>query len=189
MPSAELTKVARAALTPVLAELGFRRTPRSSKASWIRQQGDGWLLVWFQSSHWNGAGAGFEFTVEIGESPIPEPLSGGYRLPMLMTFAEREELRLLENTVKAKLPPPPEWAMEQPGSAYLEGWQPREEPYDVRSDIWFRHGDADDVHANLEFIGRVLPDAIARYLHVVSLDETAGRMFFERLWSEDRGSR
>jgi hypothetical protein len=177
-------KLARAELTPALAQLGFRRTPRSSRASWIRQQGDRWLLVWLQSSHSNGAGAGVRFTVEVGESPVPEPLYGGYRLPMLMSFAEREELRLLENTVKVKLPAPPDWALERPDSAYLEGWRPREAPCDVRSDVWFRYWDEADVRANLALIGRVLPDAIVRYLHLVSLDETAGRAFLEHLWAE-----
>lgn len=188
MTSAELTKVARAELTPILATHGFRRTPRSSKASWAREQDGGWLIVWFQSSSSNGAGAGFEFIVQMAVFETLDVPYGGARLFGLLTHAEREELRQIENRVKTKLPPPPDWALERPESAYLDGWRVRDEPYDGRHDTWFRYWDEEDVRDELVFIGRVLPGAIDRFLHVRSLVERAAIRYFDDLWSMPRGS-
>ncbi len=55
LKAAELHAAARRSLDGPLARLGFRRGARTRMASWIRAEGDRWLMLWFQPHRWNGA--------------------------------------------------------------------------------------------------------------------------------------
>ncbi len=66
LTAAELHAAARGSLDSPLAGLGFRRVAKTRTASWVRAEGDRWLVLWFQPHRWNGAqSAGFRFTVEL----------------------------------------------------------------------------------------------------------------------------
>jgi hypothetical protein len=161
----------RQELDPLMRSLGFARTPGASMASWARPEGDEWLLFWFQPSMSNYAySAGFKFVVEFQLGPEAQPGGRGHRLRLgeVLTDAEREQVRQMENRVIAKLPPPDrgfaasldgrtrEWSLGQ--------WQPVGKPYGPGDDIWFRHGDEADVLEFLAFFGAVLPDVVTRFL-------------------------
>jgi hypothetical protein len=170
LKAAELHRVVRRELGPMFSELGFRRTPKASMASWLRSEGDQWLVVWFQPSRSNDdASPGFAFTVEL--SLGDEPVIGGRgfrrRVPALLTPDELEQLRTLENRTVAKLPPPSrDIARMLPPDArerWLSSWRPRNTPYAPGTDIWFRHQDEADLAGLLELMQRVLPAVIERF--------------------------
>jgi len=171
LSSTELHRLARSELGPLLAPLGFRRSPGTSMASWARPADDRWVVLWVQP--WRGTdayAAGARFTVELRLSDAPAPGGGGLRrrLTLLLTDAEREEMRRLQNRVIAKLPPPDAaTAQLLPPAArehWLREWKPRLAPYGRDEDVWFRHGVEDDVRAWLAFFARVLPGAIDRFV-------------------------
>jgi hypothetical protein len=177
--AAELYAAAHRALDEPLAELGFRRLAKASPAGWLRSEGDRWLMLWFQPSRWNGpTSAGYAFTVELRLADravlyAPGPLA---RLPRLLSPADRERLRRMENGVIARLPPP---NMALFGSlpaevraTMLAGWQPRRAPYAPDEEVWFRQQDRADVDELLAFIAEVLPGAIERF--AARLAEPAG---------------
>ena len=167
LTAAELHGAARKALDGPLAGLGFRRVPKASTASWIRPEGERWLFLWFQPHRWNGAhSAGFRFTVELRVAIRPVLYAAGpaARLPELLSVADRETLRQMENRTLARVP--------LPGRAYLRtltesmrptmlaDWKPRFQPYRSDEDVWFRLADRSDLVAVLAFIVRVVPGAI-----------------------------
>jgi hypothetical protein len=167
----DLHAAARRALDRPLAELGFRRTPKTSTASWLRDEGDRWLILWFQPSRWNGPGsAGFKFTVELRLVDRPVLYAAGplARLPTLLEAEDGERLRQMENRVIARLQAPDAAFLrslpEAVRTAVLEDWRPRIQPYRSDEDVWFRLYDQDDLAATLGFIARVLPGALDRFV-------------------------
>jgi hypothetical protein len=174
LKAAEFHRLARQELSPTLDALGFKRIPKTSVASWARPEGNRWLVMWLQPSQSNDPfGPGFKFTVELALSSRPEAGLEGYRerLPTLLTHAQREDLRHLENRAISKLPPPDreyaillgplrEW--------WLAGWKPRLTPYEDAEDIWFRHGDEADLLSLMAFFALALPAAIDRFLTTAS---------------------
>ena len=166
----ELHRLALQELDPQLRALGFKRTPKSSVASWTRRANDRWTVIWLQPSQNNDRfSPGFKFTIEFALSTEPVTGGNGYRerLPNLLSDEEREELRRLENATIAHLRPPakglyatfPNGTREQ----LLGEWKPRKAPYPRGEDIWFRHANEDDVRHLMAFFQRVLPSAIARF--------------------------
>jgi len=171
LKAAELHRLAREELGPTLAGIGFRRTPRATAASWLRAEGDRWLILWFQPSQTNYVGQpGFKFTVEF-ELAV-EPTYGGNgrraRLAALLTDAERERLRALENRVIASLPPPdPHIARrldKRTRESWLRGWRFIDKPYGPHDDVWFRQAGEADARELLALIRVALPGAIDRFL-------------------------
>jgi hypothetical protein len=169
--AAELHALARRIIGASLDELGFRRIPKTSVAAWLRPAGDRWVLLWFQPDRWNGPdSAGFKFTAELRLSDRPVLYAAGQRarLPALLTETEREQLRRMENRAIAKLPPPDRSALralpEELRQSLLADRKPRLQPYRTGEDIWFRCTDGDDLRETLEFIARVLPPAVSRFL-------------------------
>jgi hypothetical protein len=116
-------------------------------------------------SKWNRRDSpdGCEFTAELVVIR-GEPIAGG-RLFGLLTEAEREEHRQIQNLVIAKLPLdeaeldrlPPAWQADR-----LVRVAPRFAPYPPNEDIWFRYTDDSDVYRWMDFIGGVVPGAFAR---------------------------
>jgi hypothetical protein len=173
--SAELHRLARQELGPVLQALRFTRTPKTTSASWVRPEGDRWIVMWLQPSRSNDANsAGFRFTVEfrLTHEPVIGAAGPMARLARLLTDSEREELRHLENRAIAKLMPPDRaFAKLLPADMrehWLGGWKPRLTPYSPDEDVWFRHGDEDDVRALMSFFRQVLPGAVSRFVERTS---------------------
>lgn len=79
LKSAELHRLARQELGPQLTALGFKRTPKTSAASWARPEGGRWLVMWLQPSQRNDAySPGFRFTIDfaLSTNPVIEHMSG-----------------------------------------------------------------------------------------------------------------
>ena len=133
----------RAELGPFLTELGFRRTPKTTVASWLKPIGTRWLVFWFQPSQWNDdSSPGFSFTVEFRLGAPPSLRIWGFhqRLPKLLTDDERADLLQLENNVMRKLPgPDPQFLSMFPDAdreRYLARFRPRAVPYASGEDVW-----------------------------------------------------
>ncbi len=170
LTAADLHAAARSSLGSPLAGLGFRRVAKTRMASWVRVEGDRWLLLWFQPHRWNGAqSAGFRFTVELRLAAQPVLYSAGpvARLPELLSGEDREALRKMENRTLARVPPPDAsyWRglPESVRATLLADWKPRLQPYRGDEDVWFRLADRSDLETILAFIARVLPAAIDRF--------------------------
>lgn len=191
MTARVLAKTADQSLTPALAGHGFTRAPRMGGGAWVRPQGDELLLVYFHSSTANGPGApGSRFTVEIAIGTEMARFRGrrSQRAWWLLTAAERETVRRMENAVKAKLPPP-DPAIIGPLDApdvqpYLEHWCPRADPYPLNVDVWFRYWDEADVHELMTFLGDVLPRVTDRFLEIIALPRDAQEAWYRDLWTE-----
>jgi hypothetical protein len=170
LTAAELHAAARGSLDSPLAGLGFRRVAKSRTASWVRAEGDRWLVLWFQPHRWNGAqSAGFRFTVELRLAREPVLYAAGplARLPKLLAPEDREALRQMENRTLARIPPPDRayWRQlpESVRTTLLADWKPRLQPYQRDEDVWFRAADRPDLESILAFIAGVLPGAIDRF--------------------------
>ena len=173
--AAELHRLALRELGAGLHALGFERTPRSSVASWTRPANDRWIVMWLQPSQTSDRfSPGFKFTIEFALSTEPVIGGSGYRerLPNLLDDEAREELRRLENTTIAHLPPPARGLYagfpDETRERLLAEWQPRKTPYPRGEDIWFRHANEEDARKLMAFFQRVLPSAIARFLESAS---------------------
>lgn len=172
LKAADLHRTIRSELGSAFTAMGFRRTPKVSSASWIRAEGDQWLVVWFQPSQASGPDSpGFKFTMEfqLGRDAAPGGQGHRQRMPALLDDAGREELRQLTNRAIAKLPPPNQRfaALLDPAtrSHWLSGWELRTTPIGEREDVWMRQGDSDDVRAITSFIGDRLPALVERFLN------------------------
>jgi hypothetical protein len=176
LKSPELYAVAHQVLDPRLSEFGFRRTPKAKVASWTRPEGDKWLTLWFQPWPRNYPLFGcYRFTVEVllGSEPIVRGFGYELRLPSLLTEAALAALLQLENYAISKLPPP-DMTFADSFDPYsreflLSEWKPRTAPYDPREEVWFRHGDEEDVRLLMEFIIAELPGVLDRFLEWAAL--------------------
>jgi hypothetical protein len=135
--AAELHRLARKELGPTLVALGFKRTPSTAVAAWLRPEGERWLVLWVQPWRSSGTASTGEFTVELRLSSRPETGGDGprRRLPKLLSDAEREELR-------------------------RNRWAATRSP----DDLWFSQSGEADAQALMAFLARALPDAINRFL-------------------------
>lgn len=135
LKAAELHRLARQELGPPLIRLGFMRT-RSATASWARQAGERWLVLWLQPSRSTSSPSSGEFTIELRLSSRPETGGDGQRkrLSALLTDAAREELR-------------------RRGRAVAHGPE----------DVWFRQRDAADARALLTFLAQALRACIDQF--------------------------
>jgi hypothetical protein len=134
--SADLHRAARQELGPTLGALGFRRAT-SSTASWVRPDGDRWLVLWLQPSRSPSRGNNaFEFTIELRRSSRPETGGDGprRRLPTLLTSPQREKLLNARRLVAHGA-----------------------------DDAWFRQTSEADARALLASLAEVLPAAIDRF--------------------------
>lgn len=168
--SKEFHRLVREVIAPVLAGLAFSRPRGVGLGGWVREQDGRWLVLWTQLGKWNyGADPeGYTFTVELQLDQQPLAGLGGprARLYELLTDQERLEHLTIHNEVVAKTGPNPEFLellLTHERGQHLAEFQPRTAPFGPYDDPWFRYTDVDDVRRWLEFVGRVLPGAIARF--------------------------
>jgi hypothetical protein len=176
----EFRRLVRDVLAPVLADLGFSRPPGVGLGGWTRPQDGKWLVIWTQLSRSNIGDdpEGFRFTAELqlGDEPVAGGVGPRTRLWNLLDEEERAEHLGIHNEVIRKARPNPDLLALMEGSrkrAYLAEFAPREVPFDARADVWFRYTDELDARRWLEFIGRVLPAVIDRFLAEVALRRSA----------------
>lgn len=172
MYAAEVYKIARNVLAPWCKQHGFKRT-KSRVLGWYRPVEDGFLVFWLQCSTqgWDDY-AGSKFVV--GFNLVDRPEANSYygtrwkRLPHLLTQAQLDEVKQLQNRVIAKLTPPSRdyyiFDLDQKiVDWYLRKFEPITEDYTPSSDIWLRYHDRDDVIMWAEYLVAVLPEVLQRF--------------------------
>jgi hypothetical protein len=136
--------------------------------------------MWLQLSMANYGdkpeGNGFTLELQLGEEPVAGKGSGpGSRLYGLLTDKERLDHLAIHNRIMAKVAPNPVLMqlsmLPRDRAAYLPEQQPRANPFGPNDDPWFRYTDAGDIRLWLDFIGRVLPGAIARFVDSATANE------------------
>jgi hypothetical protein len=167
MTSKQLYSILREHLARVLKANGFKRT--TTTLSWVRPRGELYIGVWCQADQrgWDTY-AGSKFVVEFQLGP--EPIIGGKtirreRIASMLSAAEREEVRAIQNQVIASLRPPPRDhsflnVSEEVSILYLKRFMSIEQPYSDRDDIWFRYASKKDVDRWARFLITKLPDCL-----------------------------
>jgi hypothetical protein len=98
------------------------------------------------------------------------PAAWGYirRLASLLNDEQLASLLNLENEVIAKLPPPnmelAKLLSAESRESWLRLWRPRQRSCQPDEDVWLRYWDEADLERLTEFIGSVLPSALATFL-------------------------
>jgi len=166
--SNELYQHLRAGLSGWFKSAGFKRAPKA-QLGWH----DGTVFVWIQCDQWGWdrfAGSSFFVNIQRGGEPVPwnAPTE---RLQQLLTDAELETARRLQNEVIGKLQPPPPEYVEQLRTAFakhsqnadglvdalLTAFRPVDSPYRANQDFSFRYFDEHDVRGWSAFLVNVLP--------------------------------
>ncbi|MCI0631607.1 MAG: hypothetical protein L0Y44_13235 [Phycisphaerales bacterium] len=168
MKSTEVYKLIREVIGPWCKEQGFKRTT-GGMLGWHRPHADQQLVFWFQCSQdgWDPY-TGSKFILEFQVAGDPQPGASGarrYRLPYFLSEAELEEVRAIQNSVIAGLPPPPKdyyvFGLGAATSEWYRGkFQPVPEPYRNQDDIWLRYHTPADVRRWADFVLAVLPTSI-----------------------------
>lgn len=167
MKSQELYAALRDHLAPLFKARGFKRT--ATMLSWVRPRGALYEGTWCQADQrgWDSY-AGSKFVVEFQLGP--EPVIGGRticrrRIGELLSPAEREEARAIQNRVIASLRKPPKnYAVlnvcEEVSTLYLRKFELVDQPYWEKDDIWFRYASKGDVDRWAEFLVERLPNCL-----------------------------
>jgi hypothetical protein len=167
MKSPEVYAQLRTELAPWFKANGFKRA--KGLLSWSRPHGDAHVVVWCQISQdgWDNY-AGSKFVVEFQRST--EPIVGAHparrqRLASLLSPADREYVRTIQNAVIASLGRPPKShpALQVSPSVtewYLGQFNQVAEPYPERHDIWLRYASPQHVDQWAKFILQKLPECI-----------------------------
>jgi len=167
MKSVQVYSVLRKRLAPAFKANGFKRS--KTMLSWVRPQSELFLGAWCQVDQrgWDDyAGSKFVVEFQIGY----EPVIGGRtirreRIGRMLNDDDRGTIRALQNDVIAKLTRPPKGHAllhvgEDVRTWYLKQFEPIEQPYSQRDDIWFRYKDADDLAKWAQFLMTKLPEVI-----------------------------
>ena len=135
--------------------------------SWVRPRGELFIGVWCQIDQrgWD-AYAGSEFVVEfqLGREPvIGSNTICRQRIARMLSAAEREEIRRIQNNVIVTLHKPSRnYALlnvcEEVSTLYLKKFKSVDQPYGERDDIWFRYASKEDVDKWAQFLVSKLPD-------------------------------
>jgi hypothetical protein len=171
-----LFKVLRRDLGAQISAAGFAEVPqdaseRTSMLVYFRESSRGKSLgFWFQrdvkSYHVDALGSSFnlEFFRSIAD---PYDMNNRERAYYLLTPAEREELRDLQNKMIRRLPPLESvfkpWELETSGEYAERHRQVINEPFNPLHDVWMRFRDEQDLVSWTSFIGRILPALIERF--------------------------
>ena len=178
MYAAEVYKIARNVLAPWCKQHEFKRT-KSGVLGWYRPVEDGFLVFWLQCSTegWDAyAGSKFVVVFNLVDRPEANSYYGTQwkRLPHLLTQAQLDEVKQLQNRVIAKLTPPSRdhyiFDLDQEiVERYLRKFEPIAEDYTPSSDIWLRYHDRDDVIMWAEYLLAVLPQVLQRFYPQLAL--------------------
>jgi hypothetical protein len=165
MKSQQLYSTLREHLAPLFKANGFKRT--KTMLSWVRPRGELYIGVWFQADQrgWDTyAGSKFVVEFQLGN----EPVIGGkticrQRIGRMLSAAEREEIRAIQNNVIASLHRPPKNhallnVCEEVSIVYLKEFKSVDQPYGGREDIWFRYASKEDVDRWGKLLVAKLPD-------------------------------
>lgn len=167
MRSRQLYSALREQLAPLFKANGFKRA--TTMLSWLRSRGDLYEGVWCQADQrgWDEY-AGSKFVVEFQLGP--EPVVGGRticrrRIGKLLSDAEREEARTIQNHVIASLRKPPKDypllnVCDEVTTIYLKEFRMIERPYGDAEDIWFRYANEYDVGRWARFLVAKLPNCL-----------------------------
>jgi hypothetical protein len=171
-----LFKLLRRELGPQLTAQGYTEVPQSASQrthilSYFSEASRGPSLgFWFQrdvKAHCVDA-LGSSFTLEFFRAlENPFALDGRKRGYFMLTASELEEMRLLQNNVIKRLPPPE--AVLNPGERKIfkrsleKGRRAIEDAFNPRHDVWMRYRDEEDILAWTSFIGRLLPTLAERF--------------------------
>lgn len=172
-----LFKVLRRELGQQLVANGFGEVPqdassRSHTLLYFRQESHlGRFGFWFQRHHKSLCvdALGSSFTLEFFRS-LEDPFKAGggrERFYFLLTPAEREEMRAIQNNVINRLPPLEgflaPWEMESFGWIAEKERQVIEKQFNPLHEVWMRYRDEADILTWTAFIGRLLPALGERY--------------------------
>jgi hypothetical protein len=165
MKSTEVYRALRETLDSYCKAEGFKRT-RGGMLGWSRPLADRFVTFWCQCSRdgWDSC-AGSKFTVELqdGDAPLPGFGQRNQRIGRLLSAADREVARDLQNQVIAGLPRPPADHPLLQGSLadyYRQNFEP---VHRVDDDLWFRYYSVADVIRWGEFLRAQLPDALRKF--------------------------
>src|SRR2546422_8760392 len=165
MKSQQLYSTLREHLAPLFKANGFKRT--KTMLSWVRPRGELYMGVWCQADQkgWDTyAGSKFVVEFQLGYEPvIGSNTICQQRIGRMLSAAEREEIRTIQNNVIASLHRPPKnYAVlnvaEEVSIVYLNEFKSIAQPYGERDDIWFRYASKDDVNRWALFLVTKLPD-------------------------------
>jgi hypothetical protein len=169
----QLFALLRRDLGAALSRAGLEEAaPDRRTGSWMLQYersapGNSPLRAWFQrdvkSHHVDLLGS--SFTLEFARSPR---LRDRERFFRLLTAAEREEVRTLQNRVIERLPRSDgSFLGAVLASIFGPGWPDKREritaPFPPDEDVWLRYRDEEDVVAWTGFLARVLEDLVRRF--------------------------
>ena len=184
MKTKQLLAILRGHVEPVLVSAGFSRLKdrTGTCAAWCRSVADDChFTVWAQNDKWPfDPWVGSRFLVELQRAPVCAvgATHGALRLrlQLLLTDAEREEVRTLQNAVIAKCRIPTEEEHRQimgfgllPGNEYEASCRLIEGDFDPRLDLWLRYLDEADCHGWGEFLESWLPKALDRFASLGAL--------------------
>jgi len=167
MKSQQLYSGLRERLAPLFKANGFKRA--TTMLSWVRARGELYEGVWCQADQrgWDSY-AGSKFVVEFQLGP--EPVIGGKticrrRIGKMLSPAEREEVRTVQNRIIASLRKPPKnYAVlnvcEEVSTLYLREFDLVDQPYSEGDDIWFRYACKEDVDRWAKFLVETLPNCL-----------------------------
>jgi hypothetical protein len=171
-----LFKLLRRELGPQLTAQGYTEVPQSASErtyilSYFREVSRGPSLgFWFQRDvkalcvDALGSSVTLEFFRSL-ENPFA--MDGRERGYFMLTASELEEMRLLQNNMIKRLPPPEAVLDSGTWEIYRELIEPRRQavanPFNPRHDVWMRYRDEEDILAWTSFIGRLLPTLAERF--------------------------
>lgn len=171
-----LFKVLRRELGAQISAEGFTEVPqdaseRTSMLMYYRDSSRGKSLgFWFQrdvkSMYVDALGS--SFTMEFFRSiDDPYEMDSRERVYFLLTAAEREKMRELQNNMIKRLPPLETvlepWELKISGEFAKPYRKVISKPFNPRTDVWMRYRDEEDLVSWTSFIGRILPSLIERF--------------------------
>jgi hypothetical protein len=165
MKSQQLYSILREHLAPLFKANGFKRA--KTMLSWVRPRGELYIGVWCQADQrgWDTyAGSKFVVEFQLGNAPrIGWNTICRQRIGRMLSTAEREEVRTIQNEVITSLHRPPRSyaglnVCEEVSVVYLKDFNSIDQPYSERDDIWFRYASQEDVDRWAKFLTAKLPD-------------------------------
>jgi hypothetical protein len=167
MKSTEVYRLLKLGLSPVLTSLHFKR--ENAFLSWARQRDDKYTVLWCQISRdgWEEY-VGSQFTVEFQrsvDSAVGSRSIQRKRIAELLSDAQREDVRLVQNRVIASLRHPPANYFKLAVSPeitqwYLAKFEQDKVPYPLNHDLWLRYAKAEHVEEWSKLLAEWIPQCV-----------------------------